>query len=138
MTAITQSHKLRTYKELRDAGVGKWGMRSAEARHVPLILHPDEHIGAVVYGHSDEGFVMMIATDKRVIYLDRKILFTTIDEITYDVVSGVKCNDLGLFAGVTLHTRIKDYSIKWVNETCAHKFVQYIEARRLERNGQTS
>jgi general stress protein 26 len=38
-----------------------------------------------------------------------------------------------LFASLTLHTRLGDYVLRYVNEKSARKFVEYIEKRRLER-----
>ena len=76
---------------------------------------------------------MLIATDHRIIFLDRKPFFTTMDELTYDVVSGVKLNKVGLFTTVILHTKVAEYSIGYANSTCANKFVKYIESRRLEK-----
>lgn len=133
----TAQHNIRIYKELCDAGIGTWAMRSLEAHYVPSFIHEDEHIGAAVSGFSEGSYVMLIATDRRIIYLDRKPIFTNIDELAYDIVVGVKCNDLGLFAGVELHTRLKDYSVGWVREKAAHTFVHFIETRRLEniKNG---
>lgn len=132
VTTAQAQHHDRIVHEMRQAGVTQRGIQSAEGRYLPFIIHPEEHIGAIVYGRSNGDFVMMIATNRRVIFLDKKPMFANMDELTYDVVSGVKCNDLGFFSGVTLHTRIQDYKVNWVNEHCARQFVRYIENRRLE------
>ena len=123
----------RVKQELREAGVTGYGLMKSESRYLPQIIHDDEHIMGVVYGQYDGGSAMLVATDHRVIFLDRKPLFTTMDELTYDVVSGVKLNKSGLFIMVILHTRIADYTISHANGKCAEKFVKYIECRRLER-----
>ena len=130
----TISHQIRVYKELRDAGASKHGAHTQEARYLHKIIHRNEHIGAVVYGYSEGGFILLAATDKRIIYLDNKPLFTTVDELSYDAVTGVKLVNVGLFAGVTLHTRVAEFSVRWVNVACAQQFVHYIETRRLEQS----
>lgn len=129
----TTQHNIRIYKELRDAGISKWATRTLEGRSIPAIIHDDEHIGAAVSGFSETSYVMLIATDRRIIYLDRKPIFTNMDEITYDIVTGVKCNDLGLYSGVNLHTRLKEFEVRWVNENAARNFVHFIELRKLEQ-----
>lgn len=108
-------------------------MLRMESRYLHHVIHNGEHIMGVVYGQNDEGFVMLIATDMRVIYLDKKPLFLKQDELTYDVVSGVKLSTLGMANKLTLHTRIKDYVLRTYNNRCAQGFVTYIETRRLER-----
>lgn len=122
----------RVHTELKAVGVGSVGLRTPEVKELARILHPDEHIGGVAYGRYSNGFAWLIATNRRVIFMDKKPMFATTDELTYDVVSGVRSSRAGLFASVVLHTRISDYTIRFVNIKCAGIFVKYIEQRRLE------
>ncbi|MBI1857195.1 pyridoxamine 5'-phosphate oxidase family protein [Candidatus Saccharibacteria bacterium] len=131
---ISAEHINRVKKELAEAGVTGYGLVKSESRYLPQIIHENEHIGGAVYGQFGSGSAMLIATDHRIIFLDRKPMFTTNDELTYDVVSGVKLNQGGLFTAVTLHTRVADYALRYVNLKCARRFVKYIESRRLESN----
>jgi Bacterial PH domain len=132
------SHRSRVLEELRNLGVSKGSLSTMESRYLPTIIHPDEHIGGVVYGDGEEGFVMLVATDRRIIFLDKKPFFINEDEINYGVVSGVKYSHAGFGTTITLHTRIKDYKIMTFNKKCAEGFVKYIEhhieLRSLERN----
>lgn len=125
-------HVQRIKKELVAAGMSTYGLRKAESRYLPHIIHKDERIGGVVYGLYDGGGGMLIATDKRVIFLDKKPMFTTNDEVSYNVVSGLKINRSAFVNVITLHTRIKDYTLRYVNIECATKFKKYIESRSLE------
>ena len=129
-------HKRRVLQELRDAGASGYGLMHMESHYLPQIIHPNEHIGGVIYGHFEEGFAMLVATDLRVIFLDRKPFFTNQEEITYDVVSGINFGHAGFSSSVTLHTRIKDYHIRTLNLRCADQFVEYIEYRCLEHGAQ--
>jgi general stress protein 26 len=122
----------RVLDELKTVGVGSVGLRTPEAKELVRVLHSDEHIGGVIYGRYASGLAWLIATDSRVIFMDKKPLHTTMDELTYDVVSGVKSMHAGLVASVTLHTRVNDYAFRYVNKRCAQIFVKFIESRRLE------
>lgn len=127
-----QGHTVRVMQDLQNHGVTRLGLRRMSSRFLPRMIHADEPIGGVVYGRGDEGSVMLVATDRRVIFLDRKPLFVSEDEVTYDVVSGVSYGH-GLFAStLTLHTRIRDYTVHTFNQGCAEEFVRYIESRCLE------
>jgi len=134
MRAVTQ-HEKRIKAELINAGVSKYGLLKLESRHLPEIIHPGEHIEAVAYGLSKNYSAMLAATDRRLIYLDRKPFFTISDEITYEMVAGIGYNIQGRFTAVTLHTRLGDYPLRFVNHKAAEKFVHYIEVRRLEQTG---
>ena len=129
---MDNAQKKRIRDELKAVGVGSIGLRTPESKELVRMLHPDEHIGGVVYGRYADSLGWLVATNLRVIFMDKKPLFVTTDELTYDVVSGVKRSHAGLFTSVVLHTRLGDYTIRYVNAKCAHTFVQYIEKKRLE------
>jgi hypothetical protein len=132
MNVPAASHSARIKRELSALGVTKYGLLKQESRYLPNLIHPSEQLGGVVYGRHEDGSVMLVATDRRVIYVDKKPLFVNEDEITYDVVSGVSFSHVGVGSTVTLHTRIKDYRIRTLNQKCAKRFIAYIESRRLE------
>lgn len=126
----TQSKRI--HEELVAAGMTKYGLLKRESAHLPDIIHADEHIHGVVYGLVERDSAMIVATDKRILYLDHKIMFQKTDELSYDVVSGVSYNYQGRFAGIVLHTRLGDFKLRFVNRTCAKWFVKYIETRQIE------
>lgn len=130
-----KKHTARVRSELSKAGVTKYGLLKLEAKHIPELIHEGEHIEAVAYGLSKNYSAMLVATNLRVIYLDRKPFFTISDELTYEMIAGVGYNIQGRFAAVTLHTRIGDYPLRFVNLEAAEKFIHYIEKRRIEALG---
>lgn len=125
----------RIQDELKQAGAGSIAMHTPEEKALLDVIHDDEHIGGIIYGRYTEGLAWLIATDRRVIFMDKKPLFTTTDEISYDIVTGTKMTRAGLFTSVTLHTRVADYAIRFVKSKCAKIFVNYLESRRLESTG---
>jgi nitroimidazol reductase NimA-like FMN-containing flavoprotein (pyridoxamine 5'-phosphate oxidase superfamily) len=129
---VDKEHRRRIKSELIKAGVTSYGLLKDESRHLYKIIHQDEHIEAVVYGRFQLDSVMLIATDKRIIYFDKKPFFSIEDEVPYDMVSGVSHGQVGIFATVTLHTRVGNYMIKYANTKASENFVKYIEKHRLE------
>lgn len=130
---MDKSHSIRIKQELAKAGISGYALRKAEARYLPTLIKDDEHIMAAVYGRADTGGAMLVATDRRIIFLDKKPLIVTTDEISYEVVSGVGISrESGLFAALTIHTRMGDYTIRFVNPAAARRFDHYIGKVRLE------
>lgn len=129
---VSRAHRQQVRNELISAGVTRYGLMKNEARYLPNIIHDGEHIEGVAYGRYKNGSAMLVATDKRVIFLDRKALITIFDELTYEVVAGVTVEMHGPFANVNLHTRLGDYAVRFVNQPCATRFVDFIERRRLQ------
>ncbi len=120
---------------LKSLGVSGLGMRTPEVKELANILRPNEHLGGVLYGRHASGFAWLVATDSRIIFLNKKPFYTKTDEITYEVVSGINSTQAGLFTTVVLHTRIEDYVMRYVKTKCAEIFVKYIETRQLVTYG---
>lgn len=138
----------RIRQELKQSGVTAYGLHKFATRYLPHILHEGEHVNGAVYGRYTAGTGMLnweegmlVATERRIIFLDRKPGYETTDELTYDVVSGVQKSYAWPFASITLHTRLGDYTIRFANKRCIDAFMHYVEKRRLESvngNGQPS
>ncbi len=135
--SLDPQHEARIHSELRKAGVTDFGMKKFAIRDLPSLIGKDEHIEGVIYGRYkyedgspfNEG--VLVATDLRVLFLDHKPGYQKTDEITYDVVSGIK-KTKAIFTAVTLHTRLGDFSLRFTNSNCADIFVRYVESRRLK------
>lgn len=125
-------HQMRVRLEMQQAGASRNAFRSMEGKYIPHIIHIDEHIQGIVFGYQEVGFAMLIATDKRVLFLDKKPMFTNQDELTYNVVSGVVYNHSFIGTTVVLHTRVKDFKLFTRNKESVETFVHYIELRCLE------
>ncbi len=122
----------RIRNELHAAGAGWYGLLTPEVKTVIKNLRESEHIGGVIYGRYSTGMGWLVATTQRILFIDTKPFFSKFDEVTYDVVSGVKDSNMGLFSSVVLHTKVKDYSLHFVSPRCAAIFVKFIEGKRLE------
>lgn len=127
------SHGERVKRQLISLGMSRLALKSAESRYLPHLIHPGEDVAGIVYGKAKEGFAMLIATNLRVIFLDKKPLFVNEDEITYDIVSGVSFSHAGLGSTVMLHTRTGDFVIRTFNKKCAIGFVKAIESHCIEQ-----
>jgi hypothetical protein len=127
-----KQHHERVLQELRGLGMSRYGFMHAEVRYLPRIVHAGEHLGGVVYGHTDQSFAMLVATDRRILFLDVKPMFLTEDEVTFDVISGITFGHVGPASTVTLHTKVRDYKLKTYNRRCAEGFIAFIESRCLE------
>lgn len=135
----SHQHADRIRQELKAAGAVLYDLWLPESKSLPFMIDEDEHIKGVVYGHYADGTGALVATDKRVIFIDKKFLFVKFDDITFDVISAVSHNYVGPYGTVTLHTRVGDYKLRTFNLRAANKFCGYINKRCIEnslrRNG---
>ncbi|HSX07392.1 MAG TPA: pyridoxamine 5'-phosphate oxidase family protein [Candidatus Saccharimonadales bacterium] len=131
-------HIKRVQAELRQVGMTGYGALKFASRYLPTVLRDDEHVQAAVYGRYRAGAGllgwtegMLVATERRLLFLDHKPGYTATDELTYDTVSGVQKTTAGPFSALTLHTRIGNYTIRFANTACIDVFMKYVEERRL-------
>lgn len=129
---LAKSHYGLVRQRLAELGLSKFALKRRESRYLPKIIAIGEAIGGAVYGKHNDGLAMLIATDKRIIFLDNKPFFVNEEEINYNVVSGVSMSNVGFISIVTLHTRVKNYSMKTFNKQAAFNFMRYIEERSID------
>lgn len=130
---LHNEHAKRINRELVKAGVTIYGLLKAESRYLPRVIHENERVEAVIYGQHHDSSAMLVATDHRIIYLDKKPMATFMDEVTYDVVSGIELDVHTFFATVTLHTAVANYEIRYANIHCADTFTRFIEDQKVKK-----
>lgn len=131
-TAQEQQASNRVLRELKAAGMSTFGLWHAESHYLHHLIHPDEHIRAVAYGMQEGAFVLLAATDRRVLYIDKNMLAVNEDEVSYGCVQGITYNTGGVGATLVLHTKIGDYHLLTFNPQASQRFVEYIEQRCLD------
>lgn len=123
------------YKTIRSLGADLYDRLLPETRALPLVIRPGETIEGLVYGRyeyesaagTDIGRGVLVATNERVLMLDKKPLFVRCDELPYRIISGVTRSQVWLTGTVVLHTRTGDIHIRTFNPKCAQSFTRGIE-----------
>lgn len=119
--------------ELRDAGFSTLQLHSAESRKLVEIIEIDEHIMAAIFGHvSPGGTAIIVATSKRVIYINHHLFMDDLDEFNYVAISGISYSTNGFFWSVTLHSGLDDRTLGCIKGVQAKKFISYIESLCIE------
>jgi general stress protein 26 len=103
------------------------------------VIHENETINAAIFGHhkNGEGLLeysegILVATNLRIIYLDHRPGFTTMDEIAYDVISGVNITEAGVGSSLALFTKIGNYTISFARRKSVERFADYVEHMRVD------
>src|SRR3989344_6821607 len=126
-------HAQEIRNRLKEIGSARYDLALPETDYLPLLIHFDEKILGVVYGrykqntNSVAGRGVLVATDKRILLVDKKPLFLRNDELAYEAISGVSYSKAGLASTVSLHTRFGDIRVRTFNSKCAKNFVKTIE-----------
>jgi hypothetical protein len=126
-----QAHSTRVRAEMLGTGLSEYTVLKSSSRYLHNFIAADEHIEAVISGHAERGNALLVATNRRVLFLDHQPFFTTSDEFAYGSITGVSSTHAGLFATLILHTRLGDYRLIRVNGQSAEHFEAYISTRIL-------
>ena len=113
--------------QLRRTGhhIGLWGR--SEVKELCNILLPGEVITDCVNGHYLNGFAMICATNQRIILVDSKPMFLTVEDIRYDMIAEIDYSHSLLNATVRIFTPTKSLQFTSWNIT---------RMRRLATNAQ--
>ena len=122
--------------ELRQRGASAYDMWLPETHYLPHIIHKDEHIMGSVFGKYKDGRGALIATDQRVLVLNKKPGFMHCDELTFVIIGSVTYTRGPLFGYVILHTRLGDFSFRTFNMKNAANLVDYIETKCVQNTNE--
>jgi hypothetical protein len=116
-------------------GANYYDMRLPETHALADILHPDEKLTGIIYGKyiqsgadGSRGRGALIATDQRILLLDKKPLLKKCDEFMYSVVSGITLTWVAFGGTLLLHTRMGDIQLRTFNHNAANHFLQAVES----------
>lgn len=108
-----------------EARLGELGFRTsrwfrAEVNELKHILMDDEQIVSLATGRYFGSFALLVATDLRLLLIDKRVFFMTLEDTRYDMISEIDYNQQAYNATVTIYT---------MNKT--HKFTSIKHRRQL-------
>lgn len=96
-------------RQLADIGAHSllWGR--AELKELPKVLFQGEQLSHVLNGRYEGGFAILCATNYRVLLIDKKPFYLTLEDTRYEMISDVQFNhrliDASIWIG-TVHKRL--------------------------------
>lgn len=97
-----------------EARLGELGFRTSrwfqpEIRELERILMPDEKIVTLACGRYFGSFALLVATDLRLLLIDKRVFFMTLEDTRYDMISEIDFNMQAYNATVTIYTMNKTH-----------------------------
>ena len=117
-----------------------WGR--GEVRELAHILLPDEEIYELVNGIYEGGFALAVATDIRLLLVDKKPMnYLTVEDIRFDMISEIDYSHRLLGAQIAISTGYKDLNFRSYNQRRLRKLIGHVqhcmaEAKRQQTQGQ--
>ncbi len=103
-----------------------WGR--TEVKELPHILLPDEAIHECVNGIYEGGFALLVATDTRVLLVDKKPLnYLTVEDMRYDLISEIDYSHRLLGANISIASGDKALKFRSYNQQRLRKLVSHVQ-----------
>lgn len=119
--------------QLRKIGVNQnaWGRQ--EIQELPNIIFPEEQIFECVNGLYEGGFALLVATDVRVLLIDKKPLkYLTVEDLRFDMINEIDYSHRALGAYVKITTGNRELNFRSYNQTRLRKLINHVQNRMAE------
>lgn len=120
-------------RQLKDIGVSNPFFGRPEMDELPKILVAGEVIQHLINGRYSGGFATLCATNLRLLLIDKKVFFLTVEDVRYDMIAEL---DYGhQFIGATIHVRSfsKDLKFQCFKKQHLRNFTTYIQKKVMEQ-----
>lgn len=115
---------------LNQLGIKRSRWVKPEIRELSRILMDDESIITMVSGRYYGGFAVLVATDHRLLLIDKKVMFLTVDDIRYDMISEIDFNSRLFDSTIHIFTVNKQHSFTSTRgKHLLRDLVSYIQQR---------
>ena len=104
-----------------------WGR--GEASELSQILLPQEMMQVAVMGRYAGGFAMLVASDQRLLLIDKKPLYLTLEDIRYDMVAEVDYRHQLIDATVNICTLNKELRFTSTKKPTLRMLTSFIQQR---------
>lgn len=118
--------------QLASAGYVSSFWSRSEIKELCNVIHDEEQIISAVNGYYEGGFALLVGTDHRLILVDRKPLFLTLDTIAYNTIQEVSLNYRLLNSSINIYTSNKCMVFRSWNHANLRAILMYTQKRIIE------
>lgn len=110
-----------------------WG--KAELAELPKIMIQGEVIEHVRHGYYSGGFATLVATNHRLLLIDKKLFFLTVEDIRYDMIAEVDYGQQVLAATIHVRSFSKDLKFQSLDKRSLRSITHFIQHKIMELRG---
>ncbi len=125
--------KQSVHRQLKNLGFKTHGWGRGEVNELHNIILPGEEIYEVVNGIYEGGFALLIATDVRVVLVDKKPLnYLTVEDLRFDMINEIDYSHRLLGAQINVATGNKDLKFRSYNQQRLRKLIGHVQHSMAE------
>lgn len=127
---------LKIEEQLHEIGFRVHGWGRGEVKELCKILTDDEVILQCANGYYQNGFAMLLATNQRLLLVDQKPMFLTLEAIWYEKIGQIDYNHRLLNATLNISSPNKDINFTSMNQIRLRQILAYAQERIMAARGQ--
>lgn len=125
-------------RQLKRIGDKALVLNQAERRELAKVLFDNEQIEHVVDGRYSGGFALLAATDRRILLVDKKPFFLTLEDLRYDMISDVMFNNRLLNSSLMIGTFSKSITFTAFSHAKIREMTSYIQEKVMDSRNNSS
>jgi hypothetical protein len=121
-----------------EARLAKLGFKTTmwfkpEVKELQHILMDNEQIVGCVAGRYFGGYALLVSTDRRILLIDKKMPYISVEDIRYDMISEIDYRAQLFDATITIYTVNKQHKFSsWKHKHHLKKLTQHAQQRVME------
>ncbi len=119
-------------QQLKDIGIPRMPMCRAELNQLPSIMVPGEVIEHLMAGIYLGGYAIMVATNRRLLVIDKKVGGIVIEDVPYDMIAEVEYVHTPFKSETIIFARSKKVKFRAFRGTHVREFTEYLQQRMME------
>ena len=119
-------------RQLKQIGTNFRFVGRSSIKELQHILVPNEQIQGCINGRYSGGFAVLCSTDMRLLLIDKKPLYLTVEDIRYDMIVEVDYNHQLLDATIHVYTPNKTLRFSSFKQKELRSMTSYIQQRVME------
>jgi hypothetical protein len=114
--------------QLKKIGFNYTGWGRTEVRELPNIILPDEEIFECANGIYEGGFALLVATNFRVLLVDKKPMkYLTVEDLRFDMINEIDYSHRLLGARISISTGSKNLRFLSYNQDRLRKLIGHVQ-----------
>jgi hypothetical protein len=115
-------------ESLKKLGFNYHGWGRGEVSELPNVLLPEEEIYEAVNGFYEGGFALLLATDIRVLLVDKKPLnYLTVEDLRFDMINEMDYSHRLIGATITIASGEKTLKFSSLNQPKLRKLIGHVQ-----------
>lgn len=115
-------------QQLKELHFGSSMWNQAELRELPNIIHEGEKISECVNGYYEGGMALLVATEMRVLLIDKKPLnYLNVEDLRFDMINEIDYNHRMMGAAITITTGSKTLRFRSYNQQRLRHLINLVQ-----------